>query len=441
MTTVDAKAGVSRRNEALQRLTGPVVAFLTGSTWARRKGEPGMMDFVVGNPQEMPLPGFVDALRAQLEPRANDWFAYQMSDPTACATVAGGLRARLGAEFQAEDVLLTTGAFAGLSVALRTLIDPGDEVLFISPPWFFYEALIAAEGGVPVRVRAHPPDFALDVEAIAEAITPRTRAVIVNSPNNPTGRIYSETELRALANALERASTTFGRRIYLLSDEAYSRIVFDGRHFVSPTSYYPWSVLVYTYGKTLLTPGQRIGYLALPPTMPLAEREALRGALTLAQVVTGYAFPNALLQHALPELETALHRRRRDRAATGSIRRRAARAGLRGRDSGRDVLSAAEVPGRGRPRVRRAPRSTGRVRAAGQRGRAARLLPHLAHGDGRDGRARAAGVRAGDVGIGFPRSNSHCQRTRAKVAVRKMSRASRDRLVDSKAVAQWMPGA
>src|SRR5262249_13180252 len=152
-----------------------------------------------------------------------------------------------------DDVLMTTGAFAGLSVTLKTLIDPGDEVIFVSPPWFFYEALIAAEGGVPVRVRMRPPDFSLDIDALGAAISPLTRAVIVNTPNNPTGRIYSKAELTALADVLERASAESGRRVYLLSDEAYSRIVFDQRQFVSPTSFYPWSVLIYTYGKTLLT--------------------------------------------------------------------------------------------------------------------------------------------------------------------------------------------
>jgi aspartate aminotransferase len=310
---------VSRKNQALQNLTAPVVSFLTGSIWARRRGEPGLADFVVGNPQEMPLPGFVDALRAQIEPRANDWFAYQMNDPRACAVVASDLSARQhGEPFDPQDILMTTGAFAGLSVALKTLIDPGDEVIFVSPPWFFYETLIAAEGGVPVRVRARPPRFDLEVTDIADAITERTRAVVINSPNNPTGRIYPAATLHALGAVLERASAKHGRRIYLLSDEAYSRIVFDDRQFVSPTRSYPWSVLIYTYGKTLLTPGQRLGYIALPPEMPRAEREMLRGALTLSQIVTGYAFPNALLQHALPDLEalsidTAALQRKRDR--------------------------------------------------------------------------------------------------------------------------------
>jgi aspartate aminotransferase len=283
----------SRRLGALQRVTAPVLQFLTQSTWARRQGEPGIADFVVGNPHEMPLPGFVDALRRQIEPRSADWFAYKLSEPAAREAVAVSLTARQGGEpFDPQDIFLTPGAFAGLTVALKTLIDPGDEVVFVSPPWFFYEALIVGEGGVPVRVKANVSDFDLDLAAIEAALTPRTRAIILNSPNNPTGRIYPPATLAGLGELLCRASEQSGRRI-----------VYDDRPYPSPWSFYAHSVIVYTYGKTLLTPGQRLGYLALPPSMPLADRELLRPAITLAQVAAGYAFPNALLQHALPELE------------------------------------------------------------------------------------------------------------------------------------------
>lgn len=295
---------VSSRIASLQRVTAPLLAFMTQSTWAQRSGEPGIADFVVGNPHEMPLPGYVDALRQHVEPRSPDWFAYTMSDPTAQQLIAASLTARRAGEaFSPDDIFMTSGAFAGLTVALKTLLDPGDEVIFITPPWFFYEALIVAEGGVPVRVRARADDFDLDLEGIANAITPRTRAIIINSPNNPTGRIYPTATLAHLADLLTRAAQEHGRPIFLLSDEAYSRILFDGRAFPSPADSYAWSIIVYTYGKTLLTPGQRLGYLALPPGMPLADRAALRPAITLAQVASGYAFPNALLQHALPDLQ------------------------------------------------------------------------------------------------------------------------------------------
>src|SRR5690606_41719709 len=118
----------------------------------------------------------------------------------------------------------------------------------------------------------------------------------------PTAKIVPRSRRERLASVLQQASERHGRPIYLLSDEAYSRIIFDGNSYESPTESYPYSLLIYTYGKTLLTPGQRIGYIALPPTMP--ARDELRNALMAAQVVTGFAFPNALLQHSLAELET-----------------------------------------------------------------------------------------------------------------------------------------
>ncbi len=309
----------SRITHALGAMS-PFLRFMQSSAWSRRDpNDPRTCDFVFGNPHEMPLPGVVRALQEHLTPRNASWFAYKTSEPEACSTVAASLRERLGMPFLAEDVFMTNGAFAALSVSLSTLLDPEDEVVFISPPWFFYESMIAAYGGAPVRVHIDPETFDLDLEAIAAAITPRTRAIIVNSPHNPTGKILSPETLERLAAILTDASQRFGRRIYLLSDEAYSRIVFDGRTFHSPTAYYPDSLLLYTYGKTLLTPGQRIGYIALPPAM--TEREPLRDALLTAQLTTGFAFPNALLTHSLAELDAlsidiAALQRRRDRLVT-----------------------------------------------------------------------------------------------------------------------------
>jgi len=293
----------SRRIASLLDLAAPVWRFFTQSSYARRIGDPTICDFAVGNPHEMPLPGFVEALRKWSVPQHPHWYAYPESKRSAQEIVAASLRGWRGLPFEPDDIFMTNGAFAALCVALTATVDPGDEVIFISPPWFFYEVLIAAAGAAPVRVKANPETFDLDLDAIAEAITPRTRAVIVNSPNNPTGRIYPPQALEGLARILTEASERHGRRIYLLSDEAYSRIIYDGRAYPSPTALYPHSFLLYTYGKTLLTPGQRLGYIALPPTMPPPAREQLRIAIFMAQIMTGYAFPNALLQHALPDLE------------------------------------------------------------------------------------------------------------------------------------------
>jgi aspartate aminotransferase len=291
----------SRRIQQLMGVLAPVNRFFLDSAYARLVGQPGLHDFAIGNPHELALPEFVAALQRQLPPQHEGWYAYPSSLPEAQAAAAHALSQRRGVTFAPEDVLLTNGAFAALAVALTVVTDPGDEVIFISPPWFFYESLIAAAGAVPVRVKVQPGSFDLDLEAIAAAITARTSAIIVNSPNNPTGVIYPPETLAALGRLLTEAGARHGRAICLLSDEAYSRILFDGRPFHSPTAYYPNSLLLYTYGKTLLTPGQRMGYIALPPDLP--GRERLRGAIFVAQLMNGYAFPNALLQHALPELE------------------------------------------------------------------------------------------------------------------------------------------
>ncbi len=299
--------------EALQASRAPFNRFFGGPIWARN-GDPGMANFAVGNPQSMPDPRYVDALGRWLEPRDKDWFAYKLSEPKSRRAVAATLSARTGLDWDPADIAMTNGGFAALAVTLRAILEPGDEVIFLSPPWFFYEVLILAAGGVPVRVPLEPPAFDLDASAAEAAITPRTRAVLVNTPHNPSGRVYPLEALSGLAAMLEAASERVGRTIHLISDEPYNRIVFDGRAFHSPAEVYPGTIVNYSYGKTLLAPGMRIGYVAVPPTAP--HRESLRDAVFTAQIASGYAFPNALLQHAIEDLEElsidvgALERRR-----------------------------------------------------------------------------------------------------------------------------------
>jgi aspartate aminotransferase len=175
-------------------------------------------------------------------------------------------------------------------------------VIYFSPPWFFYEAMILAAGATPVCVGLRPPAFDLDPDDIARALSPRTKAIIINSAHNPTGRIYPRAVLQQVTALLEQASARHGRPIYLFSDEAYSRIVFDGRRYDTPTACYPFSFLIYTYGKVLLTPGQRIGYVAVSPAMP--DRASVRRSLLATQMVLGWTFPNAVMQYAVPELES-----------------------------------------------------------------------------------------------------------------------------------------
>ena len=303
-----------RRMERMVDSVAHVFSWYTGGSWEQHHLEPGVADFTFGNPQELPLPGLVSAIQRHAEPKDKDWFAYKLNEAEPRGVIVGSLKTRTGIDYRPEDVNLTAGAFGALGVTIRALADEDDEVIFLSPPWFFYELMIASSGARAVRVRLDAPSFDLDPAAIAAAITPRTRAIIVNSPHNPTGRIYGEPELRELANVLRDASERNGRPIVLLSDESYNRIVFDGIDFRSPALDYDATITIYTYGKTTLAPGQRIGFAAMHPNFP--DRIATGYRIFVQQLAAGWGFPNALLQHAIADLETlsidikALERRR-----------------------------------------------------------------------------------------------------------------------------------
>jgi aspartate aminotransferase len=305
---------VSPRSGVLHGAIGRFVSWASRPEVWEAKG-PGVSNFMFGNPHDMASREYVDALIAGSTPTSVDHFAYQMNEEHAVRVVAESLAERFGIPFAPEDVVMTNGNFSGLSICLHLAAGPGDEVVYVSPPWFFYETLILAAGATPVRVLADPSSWDLDLPAIADAIGPKTAAIIVNSPNNPTGRIYPRETLDALASLLTEASERNGRPIYLLSDEAYNRIVYHGRDYPTPVAHYPWSFYIYTYGKTHLAPGLRVGYVAMPPAMP--HREDLRDPMLLAQVAHGWAFPVAPLQHSIAELDrigidVARLQRRRD---------------------------------------------------------------------------------------------------------------------------------
>jgi len=266
--------------------------------------DPAALDFTFGNPHELPLPGLSAAIKAQIDPRSVDWFAYKTSEREAQDAVASGLRRELGLPFQPEDIAMTQGAFGAISLAFALLADAGDEVVIPVPGWFCYEPMLRAADLVPVRAALAEGTFELDVEAIARAITPRTRIVIVNSPANPTGRVYPKAAWDALAEVLEEASQSHGRRIWLLSDEPYRRIRFDDVAFASPAGSYASTVVDYSYAKVMLAPGQRLGYLALSPLLPAAERAELQAALMPLGLAIGWGFPDAIMQYAVPALET-----------------------------------------------------------------------------------------------------------------------------------------
>lgn len=309
-------SAVSRRALAADQTFAAVTDFYFHSRYGKRRGASDIADFTFGNPHEMPLQGIVDALTQAAIPQDKNWFAYKSSEPDPQAFLAERLSDELGLSFEPDDFALTPGAFGSIALAFRILLDAGDEAIFSEPAWFCYEPMLRLADAMPVKVSLKGESFDLDVDAIAAAVTPRTRLVIVNSPHNPTGRVYGAERLQALADMLDGQSARIGRRIFLLSDEPYRRLRFDDSPFVSPATLYPWTLIDYSYGKVLLAPGQRLGYLAISPLMPMADRSQIRDAMFPSQMALGWCFPNALMQYAIRDLEDlsidlgALQRRR-----------------------------------------------------------------------------------------------------------------------------------
>ena len=296
----------------------PFYTWYARSPHGERAGQPGVIDLLFGNPHDMPLPDYVEAVRRQAVPQDPGWYAYMLDDPGATAVVARDLVAHTGLPWRAEDVAMTTGGWGAIAIAIRMLTEPGDEVIYYDPPWFFYDILVRGAEAVPVVLTLDAPRFSPDPAQLAAAITPRTRAVLLNTPHNPSGRILEAGELEAVAEVLREASARHGHPIYLLSDEAYRLITLDGQRAASPSEHYDDTLVLYSYGKQLLAPGQRIGYLAISPRIPDATRAALHEATMVTRFVHGFGFPNNILQRALPDfsqlvIDLEAIRRRRDR--------------------------------------------------------------------------------------------------------------------------------
>lgn len=303
------------RIEAL-RGSLPFYQWYAQSPHTERAGQPGVIDLLFGNPHDMPIPTYVEALVKHTEPKDPSWYAYMLDHAAATETAAADLAEHTGMPWRSEDIAMTTGGWGAIATAIRMVTEPGDEVIYYDPPWFFYDIIVRGAEAVPVVLPLDAPRFSPDPDQLAAAITPRTRAVLLNTPHNPSGRILEPAELQAIAEVLRRASERNGQPIYLLSDEAYRLIVMDGRRATSPAEFYDHTLVLYSYGKQLLAPGQRIGYLGISPRIP--DRAPLREAATLVRFVNGFGFPNNTLQRALPEIsrlciDMAAIQRRRDR--------------------------------------------------------------------------------------------------------------------------------
>ncbi|MBB3171959.1 pyridoxal phosphate-dependent aminotransferase [Parvibacter caecicola] len=267
----------------------------------KRKAEIGddkVFDFSIGNPS-VPAPAAVkEAILALMEedPVTLHGYSPAAGDPQVKQVIADAISRKFGVTATPGQLYLTAGAAAGLAISIAALTHPGDEVLVISPYFPEYKTWIEAAGCTIVEVPAQVPSFQIDTEAVAAAITPKTSAVIVNSPNNPVGAVYTRENLEALATVLREAEERLGRPIYLISDEPYREITYGAEVPYVP-AIYPRTLVCYSYSKALSLPGERIGYIYVSDAMPDARDVAV--AVAGAGRALGYVCAPVLLQKAI----------------------------------------------------------------------------------------------------------------------------------------------
>ncbi len=307
----------------------PIAKYINGSieksSWIRRMFEEGAVlkskfgaenvyDFSLGNPDLDPPEKFFSELSRLAAAREKGKHGYMPNAgyPDVTASIARKIAKEHGVAIEGKHVLMTCGAAGGMNIIFKTILDPGDEVIVPRPYFVEYGFYVENHGGRLVPVETGD-DFALDIDAIDRAITDRTRAVIINSPNNPTGTIYPAEQIKALSALLKKRSEK--RIIYLVSDEPYRDIVYDGTSVPSVLANYPQSIIATSYSKTLSIPGERIGYIAVNPAC--ASVEKLLAGLILSNRILGFVNAPALMQRIVSALndvsvDVDAYRRRRD---------------------------------------------------------------------------------------------------------------------------------
>ncbi len=290
-----------------------IETILEKSSWIRKMFEEGarlkalhgadkVYDFSLGNPNLQPPEAFQNALEEAVKLQGPGAHGYMpnVGYPHVREAVAAYLTKEQGVTLSADEIVMTCGAAGALNVIFKTLLDPGDEVVVPSPYFVEYNMYVDNHGGVLKTVETNP-DFTLNIDALAAAITPQTKVLLLNSPNNPTGQVYSKESLVALGEMLEAKSAEMGRTIFLLSDEPYRKIVFDGTVVPSILEVYKESIVATSYSKDISVPGQRIGFIAV--NQASENRDSVMAGLALCNRILGFVNAPALMQHVLANLQ------------------------------------------------------------------------------------------------------------------------------------------
>ena len=315
-TLLSAEIGRSLGNSSMIRKM-----FEAGNELRRRYGDDKVYDFSLGNP-DVPAPAAVKQALRGIAERADRPFALgympNAGYPEFRKALSGLLSREQCVAVPPERVIASCGAAGGLNAFFRAVLEPGDEVICPAPYFVEYGFYAGNFGGVLKPVPTKPDTFELDCDAIAAAITPKTRVMLINSPNNPTGQIYTRSELETLASVLREASRRNGRTIYLMADEPYRYLNYDHAEIPSVFSLYDASVVIGSFSKTLSLAGERAGYVAVNPALEGGD-ELMNGIIMTTRIL-GFVNAPAVAQQILTECMDAavdldIYRRRRDRMA------------------------------------------------------------------------------------------------------------------------------
>lgn len=272
--------------------------FEEGNRLAEIYGAENVYDFSLGNPN-VPAPQAVKQAMIELLDESDPVVLHGYTNSNSGyadvrQTVAESVNERFGTAFTGENIVMTVGAAGGLNVILKTLLNPGDEVIAFAPYFGEYRSYTNNYDGVLVEISPNTENFQPKLEEFEEKITPKTKIVIVNTPNNPTGVVYSEETIRKMTEIMEAKQKEYGTDIYLVSDEPYRELAYDGVEVPYLTKYYNNTIIGYSYSKSLSLPGERIGYLVIPDEV--ADSDDVKSATNVATRILGFVNAPTLQQ-------------------------------------------------------------------------------------------------------------------------------------------------
>lgn len=289
--------GLVNNNSAIRMM------FEEGKRLAAEFGAENVYDFSLGNPN-VPAPAGLNAAIKEILDEEQSTFVHGYMNNAGYEdvreTIATSLNRRFETSFSKDNIIMTVGAAGGLNVILKTLLNPGDEVIAFAPYFLEYRSYINNYDGVLVEVSPDTETFMPNLAEFEEKITAKTKAVLINNPNNPTGVVYSEEVIKKLAKIMEDKQKEFGTEIYLISDEPYRELAYDGVEVPYLTKYYANTVVGYSFSKSLSLPGERIGYLVIPTEMP--DYKNVFAAASIANRILGFVNAPSLIQRAVAKV-------------------------------------------------------------------------------------------------------------------------------------------